>query len=205
MNSAWVASNFFSRFRLVAIFFSAVLAMNAWACGPQGGDGDDAGLDADIDASVADAEPEVDADVSMFDHPAKVIHVADGDTITVLFNGVEQRIRFLGVNTPEMSPTPQPCAVEAKDMTAYYAKPSTYVGLEFDDERCANPNPPDGCTGYYGRLLAYIRTRDGGDLGAILLASGLAEVYEPADFARKADYEAIQTQAQQSGLCMWTQ
>ncbi len=184
-----------------------VFGMSAvWACGPEDGGGDsDAAVDAGIDAAEVDAAPEVDADVSMFDHPAKVTHVADGDTITVIFNGVEQRIRFLGVNAPEMHPTPEPCAVDASNMTAHYAKPATYVGLEFDDERCAQPTPPETCFGYYGRLLAYIRTKDGGDLGAMLLASGLAEVYEAADFSRKASYESIQAQAQESGLCMWSQ
>ena len=164
------------------------------------------GQDAQVDATVyQDATPRVDADLSMFKHPAEVLRIIDGDTIVVYYNDLSQKIRFKGVNCPELHPDPpEPCAQDAEEATRYYAPPLTYVGLEFDDERCSQPNPPAECTGTYDRLLAYIKTAKGADLGATLISSGLAEVYEPATFARKSDYEALQTKAKNEGLCMWS-
>ena len=177
-----------------------VLAVGLVSCGPTGTPTE---RDAEVDARVVDVE--VDADPkAQFEHPAEVLRVIDGDTIVVYFNGVSQKIRFKGVNAPEMEPTPEPCATEARDTTAYYAPLRSWIGLEFDDEPCASPDPPDGCRDIYGRLLAYIRTASGADLGAILLSSGLARVYEAADFSRKAEYEALQAEAQRSGLCIWS-
>ncbi|MCD6498301.1 MAG: thermonuclease family protein [Deltaproteobacteria bacterium] len=161
--------------------------------------------DAQVDATVyQDAAPRVDADLSMFKHPAEVLRIIDGDTIVVLYHDISQKIRLKGVNCPELHPDPpEPCAQDAEEATRYYTPPLTYIGLEFDDEQCAQPNPPTECTGTYDRLLAYIKTAKGADLGATLISSGLAEVYEPATFARKSQYEALQTKAKDEGLCMW--
>lgn len=47
---------------------------------------------------------------------ARVVRVADGDTITVEINGQEFRVRYIGINTPERAnfgDPAEPCAAEA--------------------------------------------------------------------------------------------
>ncbi len=171
------------------------------ACGPSSPPPDS---DGGLEARVADARRDVDPS-EVFDHPAEVLRVVDGDTIYVFYRGMSLKVRLKGVNTPELEPTPEPCSEEARDMTAYYAPPRGWVGLEFDDDRCAGSSPPADCFDLYDRLLAYIRTTSGADLGALLLSSGLARVYEAANFSRKAEYEALQAEAQRNGLCIWSQ
>jgi endonuclease YncB( thermonuclease family) len=154
--------------------------------------------DAAVDAAV-DAAPDP------FDHPARVLRVIDGDTIEVEFQSATLRVRFWGVDTPELGPPAEPWADEARLMTLQNATPATTIGLEFDDEACGTVPFPSTCFDLYDRMLAYVRTAQGYDLNAMLLAGGLATVYEPATFDRKASYLALQAEAQAEGLGLWSQ
>lgn len=165
---------------------------------------DDGGLsDAGVDASRPDASP--DAEAPLFPHPARVLRIIDGDTIEVRYQGVEMTVRFLGINCPELTPTPEPYGEEAKQFTAQHALPTYDVGLEFDDDQCANVPTPAGCLDIYDRLLAYIRTASQEDLSALLLANGLARVYTASTCGRQSAYLQIQAQAQVDGVGIWSQ
>jgi micrococcal nuclease len=155
-----------------------------------------------VDAAVDTA---VDAAPDPFDHPARVLRVIDGDTLEVELHGVELRVRLSGIDTPELGPPAEPWAEEARLLTLQNATPATRVGLEFDDDACATIPFPSSCFDMYDRMLAYIRTAQGYDLNAMLLAAGLATVYEQADFDRKADYLTIQAEAQAQGVGIWSQ
>lgn len=50
-----------------------------------------------------------------FSWPAKVVSVSDGDTITVLHNGRQERIRLYGIDTPEKK---QEYGQQAKQITS---------------------------------------------------------------------------------------
>jgi micrococcal nuclease len=160
---------------------------------------DPASVDAAVDSAVdaADAEPDP------FDHPARVLRVIDGDTLEVNFQGVELRVRFSGIDTPELGPPVEPWAEEARLLTLQNATPATTVGLEFDDEACGIIPFPSACFDMYDRMLVYIRTVQGYDLNAMLIAGGLATVYEQADFSRKVEYQALEAQAQAEGVGIW--
>ncbi len=174
------------------IFAFLVLAVLTSGCDPT----DPVSVDAAVEAAV-DAEP------NPFDHPARVLRVIDGDTLEVNFQGVELTVRFLGIDTPELGPPVEPWAAEAKLETTVNATPASMVGLEFDDEACAIIPFPSSCFDGFDRMLAYIRTAQGYDLNAMLLAGGFATVFEWEDFDRKADYLAIQAQAQSEGVGIW--
>ena len=139
----------------------------------------------------------------LFDTPAVLTAVRDGDTIEVEVDQVAFVIRLLGVDTPELSGAngPEPYAVAAHAFTL--ARCADMVGLEFDQPSCKPPLPASGCYDIYGRLLAYVRTRDGNDLGAELLLRGLAFVYNTS-FARRPLYEELQALAQEEGVGMWS-
>ncbi|MDY0000296.1 MAG: thermonuclease family protein [Polyangia bacterium] len=167
-------------------------------------DDDGQGADAAVDAGLPDAAPP-DAEVHLFPFPARVLRIIDGDTVEVRVQDQEVAVRFLGVNCPELSPSPEPWAEEAKQFSAQHALPTYDVGLEFDDESCASVPFPQGCLDYYGRLLAYVRTAEDEDLGALLLASGLARVYTLSTCGRQDAYLQIQAQAQAEGVGIWSQ
>ena len=183
------------------------------ACGQDPTSTSDNAADTSDPADVSDASDGSDAaDLSdpttttvEFAEPVLVKSVIDGDTIEVLRNGVEFRIRFKGINTPELyaDDGPQPYADEARDFV-WDSIGAQEIGLEFDSD-CGSA-PFDTCYDGYGRLLAYIRIEDGRDLAEELLRAGLARVYRYQNelYDRLDAYYAAQSTAQQSDLGIWS-
>ncbi|RAL20848.1 thermonuclease family protein [Thermoflavimicrobium daqui] len=100
----------------------------------------------------------------------QVIHVHDGDTIRVrMRGGKEERVRFLLVDTPELSHPKkgkQPFGEEARLYARYKIYTSQVVELGFDQEE----------RDHYGRMLAYVYC-DRQLLQEELVRRGLARVY----------------------------
>jgi len=177
------------------VLLSAIIALFLGSFGGLGC-GDDGATP--VDAALPDSA--ADASGPHFDHPARVLRVIDGDTIVVSFLDQEIKIRFMGVNCPELTPTPEPYAEAAREFTIDHAQPTFTVGLEFDDESCGTIPFPDTCFDTYNRMLAYIRTPTEEDLGALLLENGLACVYLPnQDFQRRSYYLELESQAAGKG------
>jgi micrococcal nuclease len=100
---------------------------------------------------------------------ATVERVIDGDTIVVRLGGREERVRYIGLDTPEtVKPgTPVQCYGEAAHaLNARLLRGSeTRVALRFDRE----------LRDRFGRLLAYVhRVADGAFVNARLVAAGAA-------------------------------
>lgn len=88
---------------------------------------------------------------------AVVDYIVDGDTVDVLIDGVEERIRFTGIDTPETARrdtgAPAECfGDEATDFTADLLPIGTPVRLERDVVGRDD----------YGRILAYVYRADDG-------------------------------------------
>lgn len=113
-----------------------------------------------------------------------VVNVIDGDTIDVLIDGREVRVRYVGVNTPERD---EPCYAEATQFNADLVADQT-VRLERDSSD----------TDRFNRLLRYIYVGDT-FVNAELVRAGYAEavLYEPDDreFDFFTDLEAEATAA----------
>ena len=78
----------------------------------------------------------------------EVVEVIDGDTIRILLGGRVQKLRLIGVDSPELNHPArgeEPLASSARDFTRTRLAGQT-VRLEFDVEQ----------TDQYGRLLGYI-------------------------------------------------
>jgi micrococcal nuclease len=101
------------------------------------------------------------------DHPstARVVRVVDGDTIVVSLAGREERVRYIGVDTPETVKPGAPVECFGKKASARnkaLLPPGTEVRLDRDAEERDR----------YGRLLAYVyRARDGLFVNASLAAT----------------------------------
>lgn len=138
-------------------------------------------------------------DRSSFDKiEVELDHGIDGDTVSVIYNGKEETVRFLLVDTPETSHPrlgKQPFGQEAKEYTTRLVQQASRLELEFDVG--ANRDK-------YGRLLAYVYV-DGKMLQAELLKEGLARVaYVYPPNTRYVDqFNALQKKAQQEGKGIW--
>ena len=128
-----------------------------------------------------------------------LVSVIDGDTIKIKYNGANENVRFLLVDTPETNHPKlgeQPFGQDAKDFTKQLLKGQDTVFLEFDVSYRDK----------YNRLLAYIYTSDGKSLQEELLKQGLARVaYIYAPNTKHVDwFEAIQKKAQQQAIGIWS-
>ncbi len=130
--------------------------------------------------------------------PPTLVEVIDGDTIAVRVGGTTERIRLLGVDTPEsVDPTrPVQCfGPEAAQRLAEWLPEGTALRLERDAE----------ARDRFGRLLAYVyRSSDGLFINAALLHEGFADllVFEP-NVARVDELEAALLDARTANRGLW--
>lgn len=126
---------------------------------------------------------------------AQVTRVVDGDTIQVLIDGVEYRVRYIGIDTPETKhPTRgvEPFGPEASQANSELVEGKTVL-LEKDVSE----------TDQYGRLLRYVYVDDL-MVNEELLRRGLARVATfPPDVKYVDRFLEIQRAAQEAGLGMW--
>lgn len=106
--------------------------------------------------------------------PARVVEIVDGDTLVVrariwLGHDVETRVRLAGIDAPELKGK---CPRErslARAARAFLAARLDGASVMLRDVRYGK---------YAGRVLARLETAADGDIGAALLAAGLARPYE---------------------------
>lgn len=111
-----------------------------------------------------------------------VTHVVDGDTLDVrLAGGKSERIRLIGIDTPELGE----CGAAQATSTARRLAAGRPVVLKGDATQATRDR--------YARLLAYVWIGGARDLGYQLLASGLARVYVyDRPFARLSAYRSAE-------------
>jgi micrococcal nuclease len=129
---------------------------------------------------------------------AVVERVVDGDTIDVRISGRDERVRLLGIDTPEtrVEDGPPECfGPEASAYTATLLPRGTRVRLERDVVGRDD----------YGRLLAYVyRAVDGLLVNEELVRDGYAHVLRIAPNGLYHDrFVAAATAAERAGLGLW--
>lgn len=130
--------------------------------------------------------------------PVELVKVIDGDTIKIIYQGAEQNVRYLLIDTPETNHPrlgKQPFGDEAKARNKQLIE-SGKLEIEFDvGERFDK----------YDRLLAYIYV-DGKSVQKILLSEGLARVayVYPPNTRHLDPYEKSQTTAKEKKLGIWS-
>ena len=123
-------------------------------------------------AALGPATPAVAGDVLPGRFTAEVLRVVDGDTIDArvriwIGQDVTVAVRIRGIDAPELRgrcPLESAMAAEAAERLASLAG-SRLSLTEIGEDK------------YGGRVLAHVENVGGGDLGTLMLASGLARPY----------------------------
>lgn len=126
----------------------------------------------------------------------KILRIIDGDTLVASRNGVEETVRLIGVDTPEIFINGQqvndPQAIAALEY-AKAALTGRYAELELDIEE----------RDQYGRLLAYIWI-DGVMLNKVLLENGIAKIATyPPNIRYLDDFTTLENIARDKKLGIW--
>jgi micrococcal nuclease len=137
----------------------------------------------------------------------KVVEVVDGDTVDVVMSGCIQRIRLLGIDTPETFSENRPneygniTDIGCLDRWGEAATEAVMTALEGKDvEVVLDPEAPFYDS--FGRVLAYVYV-EGEDIGQALLENGLARVYTEGDSSRIADYLVVEQPAIAERRGLW--
>ena len=130
--------------------------------------------------------------------PVELVKTIDGDTIKIMYEGKEQNVRYLLIDTPETNHPrlgKQPFGEKAKERNRELMN-SGKLEIEFDI---------GGKTDKYDRLLAYIYI-DGESVQEKLLEEGLARVaYVYPPNTRHLDaYKKAEEKAKKAGIGIWT-
>lgn len=130
--------------------------------------------------------------------PYVVLRVIDGDTLEATAGTSTERIRLIGIDTPEsVKPnTPVQCfALEASDATKRLLEHQT-VYLATD--------PTQDTRDRFGRLLVYAYLPDGRLVNEILIREGYAHEYTyHLPYRLKARFKEAQHEAQEAQRGLW--
>ena len=158
--------------------------MTAWACALL------VLVAAGCDAGAAAAPAATEIDPAQPVLRGRVTRVVDGDTIRVDLAGIEERVRYIGIDTPERG---QPYASEATRANAALVEDET-VELRFDVDRRDR----------YGRMLAYVHLADGTMVNARLVELGFAQVLTvPPNVEHQARFLALERAAREAERGLW--
>ena len=128
---------------------------------------------------------------------AQVVAVHDGDTITVRFGGHAEKVRLVGIDSPELKDERQAyrdAAYAARDYARSRLGGET-VTLE------AEPRQQD--RDKYSRLLRYVILDDGTNVNEELVRKGYARVYDKFQFTLKPRFKAAEAEAKREKLGVW--
>lgn len=127
----------------------------------------------------------------------RVTYFTDGDTIIVDMNGVEEKIRLIGVDTPETH-DPRKSVQCFGQAAAAFTKNfigANRVRLAADSENTNRDR--------YGRLLRYVYLPSGELVNAEIIKQGFGFAYIYFPFIKMEEFKTYQKSAEQQRLGLW--
>lgn len=127
----------------------------------------------------------------------RVVRVSDGDTFDVQLEGRKQRVRMIGVDTPETKDPRRPvqCFGEAA---------SRYTKERLLDKEVRLAVDPQGDErDKYDRLLRYVYLPDGTLYNAELIREGYAFAYTRFPYSKLDDFRRLEREARDAGRGLW--
>lgn len=130
---------------------------------------------------------------------AVVTQLTDGDTLRVRMDGVEEKVRLIGIDTPESVHPSKPVECFGKEASAHLADllpEGTRVRVVLDVE----------ARDRYDRLLGYVyRSSDGAFVNLEMARAGFAEQLTiPPNVAHQSEIRAAVGEAREAGRGLWS-
>lgn len=129
---------------------------------------------------------------------APIVRVIDGDTVEVLINDKQEKVRVIGVNAPE-SVDPRK-GVECFGREASERAKSLLLNKKVHLES----DPTQADRDKYGRLLRYVFMQDGIDFGLTMIKEGYAYEYTyDVPYKYQKEYQKAQKDAEDFKFGLW--
>lgn len=131
------------------------------------------------------------------DEAAKVVWVHDGDTIMVRMGGRKEKVRLIGINSPELGDGRRgrrDLAYEARDHARRRLRGSVVVLRR--DPLCSDRDD-------YGRLLRYVILGDGSNFDEEMVRLGYAWVIRRFPFSSSGRFREAAQQARREKRGVW--
>ena len=122
----------------------------------------------------------------------RVVRVVDGDTLLLDRN---ERVRLIGVDTPETVDPRRPVEWFGKEASAFTKRmvEGKKVRLEYDQDRKDR----------FGRTLAYVYLEDGTFLNAEIVKQGYGHAYTQFPFKYLEEFRGYERQAREAQRGLW--
>jgi micrococcal nuclease len=147
-------------------------------------------------ASIPASFPPVDATDGI---PATVIRVVDGDTLHARIDGKDEKVRVIGMDSPEVAKPDTPVECFARE-----ASRAAERLLRKGDRITIQPDPTQDTRDRFGRLLAHVLLADGTLFAETMIRHGWAVhyVYDgvPSIYAERLQAAQDAAKADQAGL-----
>lgn len=122
----------------------------------------------------------------------RCVRVIDGDTL--MLDG-DERVRLIGVNTPESVDPRRPVEFFGKEASAFTRRlvEGRAVRLEYGADTRDR----------YGRTLAYVYLEDGTFLNAEIIRQGYGQTYTRFPFRFQEEFLSLEREARAGGRGLW--
>ncbi len=128
----------------------------------------------------------------------RVVKADDGDTIVVDMDGHQEKVRFIGIDTPEVHDP-------RKAVQCFGQAASNYTKQRLGDQPVRlETDPLSTNRDRYNRLLRYVYLPDGTLLNADLIKQGYAFAYLSFPFTKQDEFHNLQIEARQSNAGLWS-
>lgn len=127
----------------------------------------------------------------------RITHFTDGDTLTVEMSGHEEKVRLIGIDTPETKKPNTPVQCYGQEASAFTKQliGNQPVRLEAD--------PSGNNRDRYDRLLRYVYLANGTFINQQLIETGHAFAYLSFPFSKQSDFAAAQASAREANRGLW--
>ena len=127
---------------------------------------------------------------------AYVVRVIDGDTIEVQVEGATATVRLMGIDTPETKHPARPVEYYGPEAAALTEAALSGMTVILTPDRTGDR------VDAYDRWLRYVTIR-GVDFNAALVSGGYARAVRGFQYARRAEFIALEDAARSRGVGLW--
>lgn len=124
---------------------------------------------------------------------ATVLRVVDGDTLVVQVDGRQERVRLIGVDTPETVHPNKPVEYFGKEASAFTKRMAEGKSVRLEGD------PDNSDKDHYGRLLRYVWLPNGKLLNLLIVQEGYGHAYTRFPFTRMEEFRQAEREARELG------